>query len=219
LQEDLSPHLPKIRVPRNAHIPSVWEKEEIANLLSAVNRKSAKGKRDYVILLMAYRLGLRSIDIRRLCLEDIDWIKSEIRIVQSKTRNPLVLPLIEECGEALIDYLQNGRPKSDSRHVFLISIAPYGPIKQHCTLHKIITFYRRKAGVTKPRNGNRGMHSLRHTFASRLLERNISMETISELLGHVSIESTNIYTKVNTQALRTAALDPEDLEIKEVDHE
>jgi len=85
-------------------------------------------------------------------------------------------------------------------------------------LHNMINFYRRQAGVTKPQNGNRGMHSLRHTFASRLLERNIPMETISELLGHVSIESTNIYTKVNIQALRTAALDPEALEIKEVDH-
>jgi integrase len=168
---------------------------------------------------MAYRLGLRSIDIRRLCLDDLDWAKSEINIVQSKSQQPLKLPLTEECGKALIDYLQNGRPKSDSRHIFLISKAPFGPIKQHCTLHNMITFYRRKAGITKPRNGNRGMHSLRHTFASRLLERGIPIETISELLGHASIETTNIYTKVNIRALRTAALDPEALEIKEVDHE
>ena len=186
--------------------------------MSAVNRQSAKGKRDYAILVMAYRLGLRSIDIRMLCLDDIDWVKSEIRIIQSKTKQPLALPLTKECGEALIDYLQNGRSKSESRHVFLISKAPYGPINQHCTLHNMINFYRRQAGVTKPQNGNRGMHSLRHTFASRLLERNIPMETISELLGHSSIESTNIYTKVNIQALRTAALDPEALEIKEVEH-
>ena len=110
LQKDLSGELPKIRVPRDAAIPSVWDQELVIRLLGAVDRSSAKGKRDYAILLLACRLGLRAGDIRQLKLDQLHWDDSTIEVTQSKTGMPLILPLTTEVGEALIDYLKSGRP-------------------------------------------------------------------------------------------------------------
>src|SRR5207253_4913167 len=119
LQRDLSHVLPKIRVPRDATIPSVWDPELIARLLNVVDRSSPKGRRDYAILLLAYRLGLRSADIRALRLDDLKWEAATIEITQSKTLAPLCLPLTEDVGEALIHYLTSGRPHSNHREVLL----------------------------------------------------------------------------------------------------
>jgi integrase-like protein/integrase family protein with SAM-like domain len=108
LQKDLSAELPKIRVPRDATIPSVWDHELIVRLLGGVDRSSAKGKRDYAILLLACRLGLRAGDIRMLKLDNLRWVDSTIEITQAKTGTPLSLPMTSEVGEALIDYLKSG---------------------------------------------------------------------------------------------------------------
>ncbi len=118
LQKDLSLELPTIRVPRDASIPSVWDHDLIVKLLGAIDRSSAKGKRDYAILLLACRLGLRAGDIRTLKLDHLHWEDSKIEIMQSKTATPLSLPLTEEVGEALIDYLRWGRPKTAHREIF-----------------------------------------------------------------------------------------------------
>ena len=106
LQKDLSAKLPKIHVSRDATIPSVWDQEFLVRTLGAVDRSSAKGKRDYAILLLACRLGLRAGDIRTLKLDDLRWAESTIEIIQAKTSEPLTLPLTNEVGEALIDYLR-----------------------------------------------------------------------------------------------------------------
>jgi integrase len=108
IHKDLSHELPKIRVPTDARIPSVWDQELIDKLLGAVDRSSVRGKRDYAILLLASRLGLRVGDIRALRLDDIKWADSRIEILQSKQKTPLSLPLTEEVGQALIDYLKSG---------------------------------------------------------------------------------------------------------------
>jgi integrase len=119
LQRDLSHVLPTIRVPSDATIPSVWDPELLVQLLNAVDRCSPKGKRDYAILLLACRLGLRVEDIRTLKLDDLKWEAATIEITQSKTLAPLCLPLTEEVGEALIDYLKSGRPQTDHREVWV----------------------------------------------------------------------------------------------------
>ena len=140
LQKDLSAELPTIRVPRDASIPSVWDHELIIKLLGAIDRSSAKGKRDYAILLLACRLGLRAGDIRTLKLDHLHWEDSRIEITQSKTTTPLSLPLTEEVGEALIDYLRSGRPKTADREVFLKLNPPFDPFRRdqqpipHCYL-------------------------------------------------------------------------------------
>jgi site-specific recombinase XerD len=114
LRRDLSQVLPTVRVPRDAAIPSIWEPELVERLLKVVDRSSPRGKRDYAILLLACRLGLRLGDIRTLRLDDFKWDTAVIEISQSKTGAPLCLPMTEEVGEALIDYLKAGRPQLEA---------------------------------------------------------------------------------------------------------
>lgn len=210
LQKDLSVDLPSIRIPRDAKIPSVWEQELVIRLLEAVDRSSAKGKRDYAILLLACRLGMRVGDIRTLKLDQIRWENSTIEIAQSKTGTPLRLPLTDEVGEALIDYLKSGRPQTEHREVFLKVNPPFDPFTGN-NLHHIITYWRLLAGIRFRSPQKRGMHSLRHTLATRLLEKETPLTTIAEILGHTSLESTRIYAKADVEALRNVALDPEEV--------
>jgi len=210
LQNDLSAALPKIRVPRDAKIPSVWDQELIVRLLEAVDRGSAKGKRDYAILLLACRLGLRAGDIRTLKLDQLHWEDSTIEITQSKTGTPLRLPLTSEVGDALIDYLKSGRPQTTHREIFLKVNPPFDPFTGN-NLHHIVTYWRLLAGIRFRTPQKRGAHSLRHTLATRLLEKGTPFTTIAEILGHSSLESTRIYAKADVEALRTVALDPEEV--------
>jgi integrase len=209
--KDLSFEVPKIRFPQDAHIPSVWDQELIEKLLGSVDRSSVRGKRDYAILLLASRLGLRVGDIRTLRLEDIKWEDARIDILQSKPNVPLSLPLTEEVGQALIDYLKAGRPaNSKHREVFLKLQPPFDPFSGN-NLYHIITYWRRLAGITFRTKQRRGLHSLRHSLATRLLQVGTPFHTISEILGHATSESTRIYAKADVETLRTVALDPEEV--------
>src|SRR5216683_1585246 len=202
--------LSKIRVPSDATIPSVWDHELIVRLLGAVDRSSAKGRRDYAILLLACRLGLRAGDIRTLKLDHLRWVDSTIEITQAKTGTALSLPLTNEVGEALIDYLKSGRPQTTHREVFLKVKPPFDPFTGN-NLHHIVTYWRLLAGITFRSPQKRGIHSLRHTLATRLLENGTPFTTIAEILGHTSLESTRIYAKADVEALRGVALDPEEV--------
>ena len=203
--------VPKIRVRSDEHIPSVWKSEDVDALLAAVDRSSPCGKRDYAILLLAVRLGMRVSDIRNLRFENLLWEQARIEINQTKSSEPLTLPLTEEIGNALIDYLRYGRPVSQLREVFLRANAPFKPFSHDNNLYYIVTRYRRRAAIKLPIKNRKGMHSLRHTMASRLLEAGIPLETISGIMGHFSMDTTRIYTKVNIEALQSVAIDPEEV--------
>ena len=212
LQRDLGHVLPKIRVPRDATIPSVWDPELVVRLLNIVDRSSPKGKRDYVILLLACRLGLRSADIRTLRLDDLKWETATIEVTQSKTRAPLCLPLTEEVGEALIDYLKAGRPQSNQREVFLTLTPPlFLPFSETDNLYHIVQHWKELAGIRFRTKQRHGLHSLRHTLATQLLREQTPFHVISEILGHATMASTLIYAKTDVEALRAAALDTEEV--------
>jgi integrase len=209
LKKDLTVELPTIRVPRDAKIPSVWNQELIIRLLDAVDRSSPKGKRDYAILLLACRLALRAGDIRTLTLDQIHWEESTIELTQAKTQVPLRLPLSSEVGEALIDYLKF-RPSVPHREVFLKMRHPFEPFMQD-NLYHVVTYWRQLAGIRFQSPQKHGIHSLRHTLATRLLQKGTPFSTIAEILGHTSLESTRIYAKADVEALRDVALDPEEV--------
>ena len=211
LAQDLSQVLPKIRVTRDATIPSVWDPELVIKLLEVIDRSSPKGKRDYAILLLASRLGLRVGDIRTLTLDAINWEAATIEITQSKTRAALRLPLTVEIGEALIDYLRFGRPETEYREVFLKLTSPFDPFSENSHLHYIIKYWRELAGIHFRCEQRHGMHSLRHSFATQLLQKQTPIHVISEILGHSTTASTLIYAKADTEALRGAALDTEEV--------
>ncbi len=133
--------LPRVRVRRQGRIPSVWPDQDVTALLAAVDRGSPVGKRDYAILLLAARLGLRASDIKGLGLDHLLWAEARIEFNQSKTAIPLSLPLSEEIGSALIDHLRHGRPPSRYREVFLKVNAPIEPFGKDSGLYYIITKY------------------------------------------------------------------------------
>jgi len=211
LRQDLGSLLPTVRVARDATIPSVWEPELVERLLKVVERSSPRGKRDYAILLLAARLGLRLGDIRALRLDDLKWETAAIEINQSKTGAPLCLPMTEEVGLALIDYLKAGRPPSVHREVFLRARPPFIPFADTGHLYYIVKYWRELAGIQFPLQQHCGVHSVRHTLATQLLREQTPMHVISQILGHATTASTMIYAKVEVESLRSAALDTEEL--------
>ena len=211
LQRDLSQVLPTIRVPRDATIPSAWDPELVVRLLKVVDRSSPRGKRDYAILLLACRLGLRLGDIRTLKLDDLKWDTASLEITQSKTGAPLCLPMTEEVGEALIDYLKLGRPQTAYREVFLKARLPFTPIPEDTRLHHVVAYWRQLAGIRFRSKQHCGLHSLRHTLATELLRKETPLHVIAQILGHATTASTMIYAKADVEALRGAALNTEEV--------
>ena len=200
--------VPTVKARKQNRIPSVWTKENVEKLIQAIDRGNPAGKRDYAIILLAARLGIRTLDIKRLKLTDLNWTDSRIELRVSKTGALVHLPLLPDIGWAIIEYLKNGRPKVDSPYVFLRHLAPLEPFSDEHRLHQMIIKYMRIAKIPISPNKKKGMHSLRHTLASRLLEENTPLPIISDILGHASTESTAIYLKVDVQQLRQCALDP-----------
>ena len=211
LPEDLSHVLPTIRVPRDAAIPSVWHPDLVVRLLEVVDRSSPMGKRDYAILMLAYRLGLRVGDIHTLTLDEINWQAASIDFTQCKNQAALRLPLSEEVGEALIDYLKFGRPKTRHREVFLRLRRPFRPFRSRRHLYGIMNHWRQAAAIEFRTPQRKGLHSLRHTLATQLLRAETPINVISDILGHATTTSTLIYAKADTETLRGAALDTEGL--------
>ena len=202
---DKSEFVPHVHYNRRARIPSAYTAEEISCLLSAVDRNNPVGKRDYAILLLASRLGLRASDICGLTFENIKWEENRIELVQQKTGNSLILPLTEEVGMALIDYLKNGRPLTDCPCVLVKHVQPYDAVKPSST-YTIVNRYFEKSGIPMPPGKKRGPHALRHSLASALLENNIPMPVISEILGHANTNTTGVYLKIDIENLRKCAI-------------
>jgi site-specific recombinase XerD len=199
--------VPTVKARKQNRIPSVWTKENVEKLIQAIDRGNPAGKRDYAIILLAARLGIRTLDIKRLKLTDLNWADSRIELRVSKTGALVHLPLLPDIGWAIIEYLKNGRPKVESPYVFLRHLAPLEPFSDEHRLHQIIIKYMRIARIPISPNKKKGMHSLRHTLASRLLAENTPLPIISDILGHASTESTAVYLKVDIQQLRQCALD------------
>ncbi len=214
IQSDLTGCVPPCHLTSYGKIPSVWAQDEVAKLLAQVDRGSPKGKRDYAILLLAAQTGMRVGDIIRLRFANIDWEHKRVKIVQGKTKTPLTIPMSEDLGWALIDYMRNARPKSNSDVVFLSLFSPYSPFVTKDNLYHIIAKYRRRAGIHRYARQSGGMHTLRHSLASNLLANDTPLPTISSILGHSDPASTSYYVKVDIAHLRECAIDPD-----EVSHE
>lgn len=208
---EFSPMLPKIRVMRNSSIPYAWKKEDVMKLLNAIDREDPKGKRDYAIILMIIRLGLRISDIRSMKLSSLNWNRKTVSLSMQKTKQPIELPLIDDIGWAVIDYLRNGRPTTVCENLFVRHRPPYKAFGETETFHKSLHRYMVKAGLKIPLNEHHGMHSLRSTLARNMLEAQAPLPVISETLGHQNINTTSIYLKIDIGGLRKCALDPEEV--------
>lgn len=205
IAEHLAPIIPKVRVPRNIHLPATFTKEEVSALLESVDRSNPLGKRDYAILALAACLGLRISDIVGLTFDEIDWSKKRLCIVQQKTGKLVELPLTEEPGWAIIDYLKNGRPQSDCDQVFIKHCAPYDALTP--SMYRTIQKYLQKAGIECQTGKATGMHTLRHSLASSMLKQKTPLPIISGTLGHADPHSTETYLSIDLQQLRECALE------------
>lgn len=203
---DYSQLIPKDKFVRQPKLPTTYSKDEIEAMLSSIDRSSPKGKRDYAMVLLATRLGLRATDICNIKFENLNWEQSIIFLSQQKTKRSIELPLLKEIGDAIIDYLKYGRAVSSLPYVFLHVLSPYDRLNRS-TLHSIVSLYLRRAGIKCDGKRKQGPHALRHSLAGILLEKKTPVPVISEVLGHKNIESTKLYLRIDINTLRQCALE------------
>lgn len=189
------------RVYRGEQLPRAWPWPQVQALLGSIDRSEPGGQRDFALLYLAVAYGLRSGELVRLTLDDFDWKARTLRVLQSKTRQPLLLPLTDEAATVLIRYLRQARPRSAHRHVFLRRKAPHGPL-QPIALYHVLARRIRRSGLNLPAGGG---HRLRHSFALRLLQQGIPVKVIGDALGHRAMESTFVYLRLDVEALREVA--------------
>ena len=203
---DYSDKIPKYKSVNQRKLPSTYSLEEIQKLLSSVERSSSMGKRNYAIILIAARLGLRASDIAMLQFINLNWQNCTLQITQVKTGKELVLPLLPDVGNAIIDYLKYGRPQSQEPYIFLKEKPPYGYFTTSCAVSSIVQRAFRNAGIDIS-NRKFGSHSLRHTLGFRMLEESTILPVISEVLGHENTESTRYYLRIDLKSMRQCVLD------------
>jgi integrase len=201
---DLSSVLPKVNYVRQAKLPSVYSKEEIRSLLAVIDRGNPKGKRDYAIMLIGARLGLRASDILGLTFTNILWDECKIILDQKKTGKPLELPLTAEIGEAIIDYLKHGRPSSELPFVFLSLTPPFGQMT-NVAVGTMTSNYLTLAGIDTSQRKH-GTHILRHSLVAELLDKKTPIHVISGALGHSTTDSSRHYLRIDTRAMEPCAL-------------
>jgi site-specific recombinase XerD len=199
---ELEEAIPTLAHWRLAALPRYLQPEEVERLFTSCNRSTPLGRRDRAILLLLARLGLRAGDVVHLRLSDIDWKNASIQVC-GKSRRQTRLPLTHEVGQAIVDYLQDGRPPSSADTVFLRCRAPFRPLGSHSAVSIVVRRALRRAGVVRPSRG--AAHLLRHSVATSMLREGASLEDIAGVLRHSSIETTQIYAKVDIAALRQIA--------------
>jgi site-specific recombinase XerD len=198
---DLSPSALTVANWRLSELPKFLEPEQVECLLQSCNQDTLIGQRDYVILLLLARLGLRAGDVVHMTLDDIDWEVGEL-IVRGKSHRQERLPLPQDVGEALVRYLRHGRPRCSSRRVFIRIRAPHKGFSSSVAICNIV---RRALVRAKLNPAFKGSHLLRHSLATQMLRGGASLAEIGEILRHQRLNTTQIYAKVDLAALRALA--------------
>jgi integrase/recombinase XerD len=202
LSQPLHQRIDTPRVYRLEQLPRALPWEQVVALLRSIDRSTPAGLRDFTLLYLAARYGLRSGELVRLTLDNIDWRTGTLSVPQSKNRQVLQLPLTEEAGEVLVQYLRMGRPASPHRELFLRRRAPAGALK-HTAVHDILEYRIRCSGLGL---SSAGCHVLRHSFAVHLLRCGGPMRAIGAALGHRDPESTAVYLRLAIEDLRAVGL-------------
>jgi site-specific recombinase XerD len=203
ITHDLAAAVPSVANWSMTSIPRAIPSDLVRQLLASINRQTAVGQRDYAVLLLLARLGLRAGEVVRIELEDLDW-KAGSMDVRRKGGQRSVLPLPADVGAAIAAYLRRGRPRNSScRRVFLRSRAPFRGLQGAGAIASLVRHNLIRAGIEAP---TYGAHQFRHGLATDMLRHGASLAEIGEVLGHRSPETTRIYTKVDLNALRPLAL-------------
>ena len=186
-----------------ATIPKTMTKEQLSGFLASFDRKTPCGQRDYAIALCFLELGILRSEVKDLLLDDIDWKNSTVTICSSKTSQSRILPLPVRLGKALACYLKNGRPKTDSRNVFIRYSVPKGKPVTTYIIDSAMAKVHKRAGLADQCSGT---HIFRHTLATVMHQKGATLKEVADILGHKCIDTTTIYTKVNLAMLVKVAL-------------
>ena len=196
---------PKVHL--GSKVPSTYTENEIKRMIEAINRSSAKGKRDYLVMLLAAEYGWRASDITLFRLDQIDWEKNRISMVQYKTGVPVEFPLLASVGNAIIDYIKHGRPAGGDDVIIVNHENTHkGQKLKSPTIHSIVSKAMSTANIANWKDKKHGPHSLRHSLATNMLKQNVAIPIISTILGHQSTETTKTYIKVDIPKLRQCSL-------------
>ena len=202
--EDLSIYVPKIKSTKRKKLPVYFKQEEIEEKLKEIPRERKIEKRDYAIILIAARLGLRVSDILNIKLKEIDWEHHQLHIIQPKTKHFNILPLSKEVGWAIIDYIKNARPTCKNEYLFVKMRYPFEKMEQFQNFNKYFI-------TEEIENTKKGIHNLRHSLAKNMLDNDIPLHTISSVLGHQSLETTsNTYLSIDAKHLKGCSLEVEE---------
>lgn len=206
VKENLRKYVPKTSNRRRVRLPFALNEDQRNKVLELIDRNTPIGKRDYAILLIAAQLGLRQGDIRSLTFNNFDWEKNEINLVTQKTGKQITLPITNDIGNAIIDYVKNARPNVDTDIVFLKQLAPY----EKLGASSVSTIARNaiyNAKLDLDPSVSTGAHLFRHTLASTLLSKGVDLPTVSEILAHSNTKTTMVYTHIDIDNLRECALE------------
>ena len=195
--------VPSMRRWKLASLPTFLPAAQVQKALDGCDRATPMGRRDYAILMMLAKLGLRADEVATLTLDDIDWRASEI-LVRAKGRQRARMPIPPDVGAAIVAYLRNGRPKSSCRRLFVRTIAPHIGFASGCAITMIAKTALDRAGIEGC--AHRGAHVFRHSLATELLRSGATLSEIGQLLRHENHDTTRIYAKVDIDALRTLSL-------------
>ncbi len=204
IQHPLDKAVPTLHTYKLATSPRGLSHEQAQKVLRSVNRNTPVGRRDHAILQLLYTYGVRGGQVRNLQLTDIHWSKNQVLFKALKRGKDSLLPLTDDVGKSLLDYLKKARPKCACPDVFLTSCAPYHRLDQPSTLTKIVRSYILKARINAP---SKGSHALRHCFATRMVQAGHPLKSIADVLGHRRLSTTFIYTKIDFNALKQVALE------------
>lgn len=183
-----------------------FSNEELDHIFEAVDTSTSLGKRDYAIMKLSMETGFRVIDITNLCFSNINWRKYEITIVQQKTKSQLILPLSIGAGNAIADYILNGRPESELPYIFLTNRRPYKKLNRIVganTIKRCLT----KTKIIHIAGDGKSFHAFRRTFGTRLVKAKVPITTVSQLLGHRTIDTSKRYIALNDEMLRVCCMD------------
>ena len=204
MPRDLSVLVPTVRKRSMSHIPKALPEACIAALERSIDRSCPAGRRDAAIICLLSTYGVRGVQVRRLCLEHVDWENARIHFPAAKGGRPVEQHLTAKAGNRLADYIVNGRPESPRRQVFL-TLSTATALTDPRVLWKMIDQRLRSANISVPKNVSRGTHGFRHAFATRMTGQ-VPFKDVVDMLGHRSPCSTFIYAKVDVHTLQQAAL-------------
>lgn len=199
---------PSVTVYKDRRVPEYYTADEVSKILSSIDRGNALGKRNYAMVLLGARYGLRISDIISLKLSEFDFENNCISITQQKTGKPLTLDILPDVGWAVIDYLKNGRPDVECDSVFLRHTHRYKAFARGAAMQYMLRQYALSAGIWKAgTEKRRSFHMLRYSLASDLIQQGVSLTTISGILGHSEMNVTTRYTQFDVPQLKAYALE------------